>query len=92
MVRCWNCRAKIPKGSKRCSECGTGQDIAARDDDFNFTRPEQAGVDEQPSYDSMFMNQDRKGKKGESCPVCGTSMSYKERVESWFCPKCKSFY
>ncbi|MGA1793922.1 MAG: double zinc ribbon domain-containing protein [Thermoplasmatota archaeon] len=92
MVKCWNCRTKIPKDSKRCPECGTGQEIAAREDEFNFTSPDQAGVEKQPSYDSMFMNQDLKGKKGESCPVCGASMSYKERVESWFCPKCKSFY
>ena len=94
MKKCWNCGEKIPKSAKRCPECHTGQNLAQTEseDDFQFTRPDDAGVDSEPEYDSMFMSQDKKKKKGESCPVCGASMSYKERVDSWFCPKCKTFY
>ncbi|MGA1866345.1 MAG: hypothetical protein ACMUFK_02625 [Thermoplasmatota archaeon] len=91
-IRCWNCRAKIPKGSVNCPECGAGQNIVERSDDFDFKGPDEAGVQKEPSYDTMFMNKDDKKKKSEACPVCGAGMSYKDRVESWYCPKCKSFY
>lgn len=94
MKKCWNCGAKILKKAKRCSECQAGQNLVQSQDvdNLDFTRPDEAGVSDKAAYDTMFMSDDKKKKKGESCPVCGTGMSYKERVESWFCPKCKTFY
>jgi ribosomal protein S27AE len=94
MMKCWNCNAKIPKKSKRCPECQSGQNLAHThdDDELDFTRPDEAGFDEEAVHDNMFMSNKGKKEKKESCPVCGAGMTYKERVESWFCPKCKSFY
>ncbi|MFW3146536.1 MAG: hypothetical protein ACMUIE_06970 [Thermoplasmatota archaeon] len=65
---------------------------AKSDDAFDFQRPEDLGIVEEQSYDDMFMSRGTSGKKGESCPVCGTGMTYKERVDSWYCPKCKNFF
>jgi len=91
--KCWNCGARIPKKADKCPECGTGQNIArTQGDEFDFKRPDDVGLGKEASYDTMFMNQEKSRKKGESCPVCGTSMSYKERVDSWYCPKCKNFF
>ena len=35
---------------------------------------------------------DSSGKKGNRCPVCNNPMQFKERVNSYFCLKCRSFY
>lgn len=83
----------IPGGSKRCPECGAGQSLAGQGDEFSFTRPEDLGVSSEPSVDNYFMDDRVQTKKAKNaCPACGTPMQFKERVNSYFCPKCRSFY
>ena len=41
----------------------------------------------------MFQTKAQTSKpKGEKCSVCYSEMKFKERVNSWYCPKCKQFY
>ena len=83
----------IPEGTKSCPQCGSGQNLAGQDDDFSFTRPSEVSAREEPVVDNFFMSSAGPGsKKGNNCPVCGNPMQFKERVNSYFCSKCKSFY
>jgi len=42
--------------------------------------------------DNFFMSSRKEKKVKNPCPVCGSQMEYKERVSSYYCPKCRSFY
>lgn len=51
------------------------------------------GAEDEPISDNFFMAGAGPGaKKGNNCPVCGNPMQFKERVNSYFCAKCKSFF
>ena len=83
----------IPAGSKSCPECGVGQDVVDPSGGFSFETPSEVGLDENiDGYQNYFMDGSSSQKKKDSCPVCGSRMSYKDKVASWYCPKCKSFY
>ncbi len=59
---------------------------------FDFKRPEDLGVKKKEEPSDLFTIKKESSKKGETCPVCGAGMTFKERVDSWYCPRCKSFY
>ena len=94
MVDCWNCRERIPEASRRCPHCGSSQNIVgSSDEEITFHRPEDAGLESEVSYENMFMKgESTSSKDAERCPVCFSEMKYKEKVNSWFCPRCKQFF
>ncbi|OYT45549.1 hypothetical protein B6U90_03015 [Thermoplasmatales archaeon ex4484_6] len=59
---------------------------------MDFKRPEDLGVEPSSEPADLFMTPQGKKEKGETCPVCGGGMVFKERVSSWYCPRCKNFY
>ncbi|MFO8050069.1 MAG: hypothetical protein R6V01_00005, partial [Thermoplasmatota archaeon] len=62
----------------------------SEDEDFDFKRP--GDIKEETFYGEQFMSGSMQKKKGEYCPICGTGMSYKEKVDAYYCPKCKNFF
>lgn len=61
--------------------------------EFSFKTPDDVGLDDNvDGYQNYFMDDSSSQKKKDFCPVCGAKMSYKEKVASWYCSKCKSFY
>ena len=50
-------------------------------------------MESEVSYENMFMKgESTSSKDAERCPVCFSEMKYKEKVNSWFCPRCKQFF
>jgi len=83
----------MPSSSKKCPECGAGKRFKDRSPaTFDFKKPGDVGFSEKDAGAGMFKAQPPAKKKGETCPVCGTQMLFKERVNSWYCPECRSFY